>query len=169
MMGYYLIFTLKYYQIKKAFSLKIAHENIPQNRYIVVKIPLNLPYPIDWPDYEKVSGSFSYQGKYYEKVKQILRRDTMIVYCLENKAQKKLIHELSDYTKSFLFDLDKKLPQNNKKHTFIFIKEYVLPSKTFIHPIIHRVLQAYSTEYLLKEYSHFLNIPVPPPESLQYA
>jgi len=166
MIGYYFVFAIRHYQIKKNIIKKIEQNAISENNLILVKVPISLPYTIDWDEYRSASGSFEHKGRFFEKVKQILQKDTMLVYCIENKGRKKLFDELNLHTQTQIPAWDKypNSTHTEKEATFVFLKDY-LPYiySDFLMERFYKK-SSFTTYHLQKKYSAKQDTPVPPPQ-----
>jgi hypothetical protein len=165
MVGYYFIFAIRHWQVTQTMSFKIENRQISEAKTFVIKVPLFLPYPIDWEDYEYVNGNFEHQGRYFVKVKQILRQDTLYVHCLEDESQTQLYAELGKHTQNQLADF---LPSEHQKTGKIsynnFIKEYLPLAEYYLAT---RTLFIQQNRYAIYNPSLFtlaIENPAPPPK-----
>jgi hypothetical protein len=166
MVGYYVIFAIRHWQVTQTMSFKIENRQISEAKTFVIKVPLFLPYPTDWEDYEYTTGNFEHQGRYFVKVKQILRQDTLYVHCLEDESQTQLYAELGKHTQSQLADFPSSDQSKTEKISFNnFIKEYLPFSEYYLDfkaLLIQRNFYPCATASALIKFSE---IPAPPPKA----
>jgi hypothetical protein len=98
--GYYGVFWI----LSKRAQFELS-ERLDQNQYnekdaITVKLPLNLAYPIQSTEFERMEGSFRYQGEFYKLVKQKLENDTLFIVCIKDNEKKRLESFFSAITKA---------------------------------------------------------------------
>jgi hypothetical protein len=65
-----------------------------------IKIPLNLPYFNNSQAFERYDGSIEVRGLHYNYVERKVLNDTLILHCLPNAAQNKLVAEQNEYAKT---------------------------------------------------------------------
>lgn len=98
--GYYLVI----------WGLQSNHESnliqrLDKNLYhadetLTIKIPLTLPYPIHTRDFERVDGTFEYEGQFYRLVKQKLVSDTLHIVCYKDDHSQQLESVMEDFAKT---------------------------------------------------------------------
>ena len=115
--GYYLAYWALQYRTNEKLSVLIDHNHYGDAETVTIKIPLNLPYPIQEQEYERVDGNFEYNGEYYKLVKQRLKGDALYVVCLKNEDQTLGAKTIADYVK-----MANDLPGNAKKALGFFGK-----------------------------------------------
>jgi hypothetical protein len=115
--GYYLAFWALEFKTEQALSVRIDLNQYTSDETITIKIPVALPYPIQERDYERVDGTFEYNGEYFKMVKHKLQGDTLFVVCIKNQDQKEMVDTITDYVK-----LANDLPGNAKKALSFFGK-----------------------------------------------
>ncbi len=165
MVGYYVIFAIRHWHVTQSMSFKIENRQIVEAQTFVVKIPLFLPYPSDWEDYEYTSGNFEHQGRYFVKVKQILRQDTLYVHCLEDESQTQLYAELGKHTQSQLADFPQSNQSKTEKITYNnFIKEYLPFCEYHLSNHIHLLYKNHYPNLDFSTYARFLDYATPPPK-----
>ncbi len=62
-----------------------------------IKIPLNLPYFNNSQSFERYDGSIEVRGLHYNYVERKVLNDTLILHCLPNAAQNKLVAAQNEY------------------------------------------------------------------------
>ena len=159
--GYYLAYWALEYKLDQALSVRIDRNQFAEEETITIRIPVSLPYPIQEHDFERVDGTFEYNGEYFKLVKHKLEKNTLIVVCLKNHDQKAVAETLTDYVK-----LANDLPGNAKKALVFFgklLKDYdQAPSSDLVgmNPWEQEIL---FTELILSWDRAYSEIPGPPP------
>ena len=140
------------YQAKSEISQRLDDEQYSEAETITFEIPLAVPYGFDSKDYERVDGEFEYKGEFYKMVKQKLFRDTLYIVCINNKSEKELITDMTNFVK-----LSTDLPSSSKDHSKVLnnlLKEYVSqPSIEMTEQSglpVHRTFFAKSSDRLLE-------------------
>jgi hypothetical protein len=87
----------------------------------LIKIPVTLPYQMNWTDFERLNGEFEHNGEFYQLIKQKLENDTLKIVCIKNHKEKQLVASMADFTK-----VSNDLPANTSSHKVLgnFLKEY---------------------------------------------
>lgn len=122
--GYYVLFVVRQYQAKMEMRAYLDKNEIDSPKDLVLKVPLTLPYQMNRIDYEVASGSLTHQGKTYQRVRQMMLRDTLYVYCIEDTKQNALQDELADHTRNNLTENTQIPKSKTAKISFNFLKEY---------------------------------------------
>ena len=161
--GYYGLFYLTRKHLQADMLTKLDAGNYTDSQTVTLKIPLSLPYPLNTDaDYERVNGSFRYQGEFYKLVKQKLSNDTLYVVCIRDGEEKRLNAVVTDFIK-----ITHALPASSKalKFLHVFMKDFEAGSGTAIETntrfIIHTALQTGSHYVVLK--AAYTKV-TPPPE-----
>jgi hypothetical protein len=158
------LFVARQYQVNYEMQVYLDKNDIDKSQTFVIKIPVMLPYQVDWKNDEISRGSFQYQGKYYEKVKQILKQDTLFVYCIENKQKTDLKAEITLHTQQNLGESASQIPTKNGKVNFNFLQEY-LPTSIVSLSFTPHLLEVGQYPVDCSNLTSTLNnIPSPPPK-----
>jgi hypothetical protein len=121
--GYYFVNMGLRYQAKSAISQRLDAEEYSDAETITFEIPLAVPYGFDSKDYERVDGEFEYNGEFYKMIKQKLFHDTLYIVCINNKVEKELVADMTNFVK-----LSTDLPTSSKDNAKVLnnlLKEYV--------------------------------------------
>lgn len=62
-----------------------------EEELIEIKIPFQVPYNNDWPDYRREDGEIEIKGRYYSYVKIKISSDTIFLKCLPNTGKNNLV------------------------------------------------------------------------------
>jgi hypothetical protein len=115
--GYYLVFVALRFQATAELTQRLDADEYSQDELIELKLPVNLPYPIQENDFQRVDGKFEHKGQFYRLVKQKLENDVLIIVCIKDKKEKQLDESMKDYSK-----LANDLPSSSKKTQNILSK-----------------------------------------------
>jgi hypothetical protein len=90
--GYQLLFNQVESASNNRFVAKIDQRAYDETNLLSIKVPIQLPYQLDWSDYERIDGEIVLEGVHYNYVKRKLVNDTMIFLCLPNTEKTKIHH-----------------------------------------------------------------------------
>jgi hypothetical protein len=122
-LGYYGLFVGLQYQNAKRMTERFDTESYGNEGMITVKIPMTVPYVTESTDFERVDGTFTYEGLVYRMVKQKVTPDALYIVCTRDLTGTKIENALTDFAKTFADNpTDSK---SNAKTSVNFIKEYV--------------------------------------------
>ncbi|WP_143090987.1 hypothetical protein [Thermoflexibacter ruber] len=139
MIGHYLVLIYQQKVANMYFSQSLAHDNIPDDDLFIIKVPASLYVPAKNTDFEPISGSFEYKGKFYDMVKRKVENDTLYIYCANNRYKEKIASQIANYVKSYVVDFENDKNNNqNQKLLKSFAKEYLQVSAYHILSIYQR-------------------------------
>jgi hypothetical protein len=95
--GYYIVFWVLRYQSNKNLEAVLDAGTYSNEGTVALKIPINIPYPLQPAEYERSNGEFELNGEYYQLVKQKLENDTLHVVLIKDTHEKKLVKTMTDY------------------------------------------------------------------------
>jgi hypothetical protein len=122
-MGYYGIFIGLQWQNGRALNERLDSDDYEEFETVTYKIPFILPYGTDSRGFERVEGSFQYNGETYRLVKQKFYRDTLYIVVIKDEKSQRISEALSDYVKTFT---DKPAHAEGAiKISFDFAKDYL--------------------------------------------
>ncbi len=123
MLGYYGIFVGLQWQNGRALNARLDSDDYEEFETVTYKIPLTIPYGTDSRDFERVEGTFHYEGETYRLVKQKFYRDTLHIVVIKDEKSQRINEALSDYVKTFT---DKSAhTEGSVKVSFDFAKDYL--------------------------------------------
>jgi hypothetical protein len=163
--GYY---GLLAYEMNRSRQSQLME--LPDDAFMVIKIPAALYLHAEDTDFEYLNESISHNGKTYNLIKKRIQNDTLQLYTLRNKRHEQVVSQFKNYVKNHIA-LEKNLPQNNATKQMLqsFLKNYIaeniyiLVVKPFQDMTqLHRVLVAPSDKLTAL---HRL-IHSPPPEKI---
>ena len=122
-LGYYGIFAGLQWQTGRALNARLDSNDYEEHQTVTYKIPLTVPYGTDSRDFERVEGSFTFEGETYRLVKQKFHRDTLHLVVIKDEKTQRINEALSDYVKTFT---DKPAnAESSAKLSFDFSKDYL--------------------------------------------
>jgi hypothetical protein len=98
--GYYYISHISILFSNTQLQSAIDNNTIHQQDIQLIKVPIQLPYQIDWNEFEKIEGSVAYNGITYKYIGRKLTKDTMVYQCVPNLQQKAIENNVVHFTKS---------------------------------------------------------------------
>jgi hypothetical protein len=108
--GYYLIFVALRFRATVELTQRLDADEYSQDELIELRLPVNLPYPLQQNGFQRVDGKFEHKGQFYRLVKQKLENNVLIIVCIKDKKEKQLDESMKDYSK-----LANDLPSSSKK------------------------------------------------------
>lgn len=97
--GYCIFFWGLDLTAKTQLTQRLDSGNYSELETFEIKIPLNIPYPIQSRGFDRAYGAFEYNGEFYELVKQKLERDTLFVVCIKNEKRQDLTQAFKKYAR----------------------------------------------------------------------
>jgi hypothetical protein len=138
--------------------------NLKSQSFLTVKIPIKLPYQVDWQDYERTDGEVAVNGKIYKYVKRKVQRDTLILLCINYKEKSTIQKNSNDYFKK-VNDLT---ADANKKPVFKQVKNDYFQNSVMGSVILYA--SCLNTYYSSKEIAYpsgfIRKIKMPPKQKL---
>jgi hypothetical protein len=127
-LGHYLVLIYQQQVTTNYFSQSLADDNIPDDDLFIVKVPVSLYLPAKNTDFEPITGSFEYKGKFYDMVKRKVANDTLYIYCANNHQKQELATQLAAYVKSYVVDFENTKNGTNKNEQVqkSFAKDYLI-------------------------------------------
>ncbi len=91
-----------FYQIQNAddrLETKVRNSNFASEKLITIKIPVTLPYLVDWADYQPMEGEVIYKKETYRYIKKKIARDTVFLVCIDHHEKTKLQNNSDEFFK----------------------------------------------------------------------
>ena len=91
-----------FYQIQNAdlrLESKIHNSNLSSKKLITIKIPVNLPYLVDWVNYQPMEGEVVYKKETYRYIKKKIARDTIFLVCINHHEKTQLENKSNEFFK----------------------------------------------------------------------
>lgn len=78
---------------------KLDRNDYREDQLIEIKIPLNLPYQLNWREFERFDGEIDVNGQHFKYVKRKVYNDSLVLLCLPNETRQKLEKAEDEYFK----------------------------------------------------------------------
>ena len=120
--GYYGVYHFARKQLNAALLNRLDAEAYTEKETITLKLPVSIPYSVESNGYQRVNGSFRYNGEIFKLVKQKLEQDTLYIVCIRDHQEEKLSTLMADFVKA---STDLPTSTNSLKLLSCFTKDYV--------------------------------------------
>ncbi len=90
--GYRLVFNQMEDAVGQRMISRIDDQAYDDQDLVEIKVPVNLPYQTNWPEFERYDGEVYMNGVHYNYVKRKLHNDTLILLCLPNAEKTNLFN-----------------------------------------------------------------------------
>ena len=111
--GYYMVFSVLQKEAGRQLSKSLDAGSADDQETVTVKVPLNLPYPINSNGFERVEGTVKSGDNYYQLLKQKIENDTLTLVLVKDKV--------SEQIEEVLYTLDElQTPDEDGKGTLNF-------------------------------------------------
>jgi hypothetical protein len=97
--GYRLFSDFLQYRSDVQLEARLDKNDYNEDELIQIKIPLNLPYQLNWKSFERFDGDIDVDGIHYKYVKRKIYNDSLILLCLPNENKQKIEKAKDDYFK----------------------------------------------------------------------
>lgn len=119
--GYRLVFDrLEAYSGEQIIT-KIDADAYDERELVEVRVPVNLPYQSNWPEFERYNGEIYMNGVHYNYVKRKMHNDTLILLCLPNQDKTHLLNARETFF-SLVNDLQQDVPAKQAPAPVKFVK-----------------------------------------------
>jgi hypothetical protein len=98
--GYKLYFHFAFQQSDHSILARIEAENYKEEDVITITAPLSLPYHTDWPEFERVNGEITIEGKVYKYIKRRIVNGQLVLQCLRDENKGVLTKVKNDFIQS---------------------------------------------------------------------
>jgi hypothetical protein len=102
---------------------------------VVVKIPINLPYQIDWVSAEEVDGSVRQGDEFYEMKSRKVENDTLVTVMVKDRNARENFFDLAEQVNEHLTDEPGSTPVKTKLINTL-VKEYCAQSSGWVFYIL---------------------------------
>lgn len=134
MMGFALVYWIEGYASEQTSSG--FDGSTPAEEFLVLKVPLSLPYHNDWKSAEKTEGVLEQDGDFYQMIEQKLVNDTIYTFCKRDRIACERFFALSSHIKDQIGNNDSHSPVKSSNLLKHFLKDYVAFGKGFLFFII---------------------------------
>lgn len=97
--GYRLLSTWLEQHATQAIEEKLDKHQYAESDLIEFRIPLELPYQMNWKDFERYNGEVEINGIHYKYVKRKVEAGNLVVLCIPNDTKSKLRTSRDDFFK----------------------------------------------------------------------
>jgi hypothetical protein len=97
--GYKAMFYYMEQSAGKEMEQNLDMMKLAGHETITIKIPINLPYQINWHDYERIDGEMTYKGVTYKYFKRKIYNDSLELVCVNFKEKNIISKNSDDYFK----------------------------------------------------------------------
>ena len=98
-LGYQLMFYYVQQRSDAHFVTRLDEATYQEEDLITLTLPLNMPYQVDRPDFERVDGEINIGGKVYKYVKRKVQEGQLVLLCLPDHNKMRLQEARQDYFK----------------------------------------------------------------------
>lgn len=98
--GYRIISSILTQKADKRLELQLDNAQYSESELIEIKIPLNIPYQYDQPEFERYYGEVEVNGKYYMYVKRKIEHGVLTLKCIPNEVKEKIEAAGNDFFKN---------------------------------------------------------------------
>ena len=117
--GYRLFSDFLLYRSDVKLEARLDKNDYKESELIQIKIPLTLPYQLNWKSFERFDGEIDVDGIHYKYVKRKIYNDSLILLCLPNKSKQKIEKAKDDYFK-IVNDIDPASQKKSDNNTLAF-------------------------------------------------
>ena len=117
--GYRLVSNLLQYRANVQLEAKLDKNDYRDDQLIEIKVPLNLPYQLNWKSFERFDGEIDIDGIHYKYVKRKVYNDSLVLLCLPNKTKHNIEKAKEDYFK-IVNDIDPASSQKKSDNNLSF-------------------------------------------------
>jgi len=123
--GYYLVFSFLKLKAGHELSQRLELQTTDDSETVTLKVPLNLPYPINSTGYETVKGTIKAGNRYFQLLKQKIEHDTLTMVLVQDNK--------SNHIEDVILTLDKqqgaeKSQQGTLNFSFKLIQDFIASS-----------------------------------------
>jgi hypothetical protein len=163
MMGYSVVYWFETNRAESSFAHTVQPISGKED-YVLLKMPLSLPYQTDWSTDKKVSGTIRQGDIHYQMISQKLVNDTLYTICkIDQSARDRffnLASHINEHVADKAGDFSKKSSSQLLKN---FLKEYMSSDKKHIVFVIDWVQPRQNTIHLFTPETRSVDTQSPPP------
>ena len=97
--GYRLFADFLQHRADVRLEAKLDKNDYSEDQLIEIKVPLNLPYQLNWSQFERFDGEIDVDGIHYKYVKRKIYNDSLVLLCLPNQTKQNIEKAKDDYYK----------------------------------------------------------------------
>ncbi|WP_052354231.1 hypothetical protein [Flectobacillus major] len=163
MMGFSVVYWIEDNLAKNDFT-QIAEPIEGKQDYVLIKMPLSLPYQTDWSTPTQVKGTLRQGDKHYQMISQKLVNDTLYTVCKIDQTARDRFFNLASHINEHVSDHDNDLSKKSSSQLLKnFVKEYMSSEKRHIFFVLDWVYPRPKTIHVFTTWSRSLDTHSPPP------
>lgn len=144
-------------------------ESVPQatkseQEFIVVKIPVSLPYQNDWKTAIPAEGSIHQDGRFYQIVSQQLVNDTLYTVCKPDINARDRFFDLAAHINDHIKQNSNTSGKSSENLLKSLIKDYMVSRKTHVFFVFEWLVPKTVPSFRLPVIAVHLFVESPPPE-----
>jgi hypothetical protein len=97
--GYRLLTNVLQHSANIRLEAKLDKNDYKEEDLIEIKVPVDLPYQLNWNSFERFDGEIDVDGIHYKYVKRKIYNDSLVLLCLPNQTKQNLEKAKEDYFK----------------------------------------------------------------------
>jgi hypothetical protein len=97
--GYRLLTNVLQHRANIRLEAKLDKNDYKEEDLIEIKVPIDLPYQLNWSSFERFDGEIDVDGIHYKYVKRKIYNDSLVLLCLPNQTKQNLEKAKEDYFK----------------------------------------------------------------------
>jgi hypothetical protein len=161
--GYFILFKVLQHSVNRELVEDLDNNQYQNDQLLEIQVPISLPYVTYSGELKRINGKIEHNGEIYKLVKQKFINDTLHIYCIADKVEKRLIVNFKEYAKH---TTDAPASQKKKPGQVVkqSSKEYHSFSDDFLNPRFGTIIV---TDYdpKVELFSFSTKVPTPPPQA----
>ncbi|MBO9618742.1 MAG: hypothetical protein J7539_06850 [Niabella sp.] len=97
--GYRVMAAWLTHNADKRLEAKIDQQDYDEASLIEIRVPLNMPYITDQPEYERHYGEIELNGEYYRYVKRKIENGALVLKCIPNDSKQRITAKANEFFK----------------------------------------------------------------------
>ncbi|AHF17768.1 hypothetical protein [Niabella soli] len=97
--GYRIMTTWLTHNADQRLEAKIDRNDYDEAALIEIRVPLNMPYITDQPEYERHYGEIEFHGQYYRYVKRKIENGALVLKCIPNDSKRRITAKANEFFK----------------------------------------------------------------------
>ena len=95
--GYRLFADFLQHRADVRLEAKLDKNDYSEDQLIEIKVPLNLPYQLNWSQFERFDGEIDVDGIHYKYIKRKIYNDSLVLLCLPNQTKQNIEKAKDEY------------------------------------------------------------------------
>ncbi len=164
--GYRIFSGFLQHRANLQLETKLDKNDYDEEDLIEIKVPLHLPYQLNWKSFERFDGEIDVDGKHYKYVKRKVYNDSLVLLCLPNEKKQNLEKAKDNYFK-VVNDIDPSAQQKSDGGNLSFkniLSEYFVEQPHWLHATWVSLQVSHFTKQQILFPTNFKATPDKPPE-----